>query len=595
MADITLTAAPVTWQVANLIQGSKARGANGYVEFEASAVAVHHGGLMWLPSPQRAEMADGVLAPIDLPINDAEVWNWRVTPHLGVTWEPFHINVEEGGTNLASAAIVPGKGPVKVVQGPAGASVVDFRDTGDGALVLVLSDGTESPPIPFTRGPQGPANEIEIGTVLRGDEAYASLSGDAPHQVLNLVLPKGDPGDPNELVDATTEQRGLMSAEAVQTLAATEAVAATAERGRPSRATVDWGETGGVPYSVVRVFDAVRPGVIAKSLGDGFEDQGATDTGLVPPRETLRGFTARTGYAVAANADGWTVDGNVGEMRGPQIVNGQILHDFRDPAEGSQGVEALGIRADGTYAGYSALDGDTAQSMVDDGVVTSFSFGPRCVAGGMIRDISDPLWSSFHTTLAARQIVGFTADGTLLIITVTGVSGASGIAGTDCGPLALSLGAHDAWIMDGGGSAQTAMNAEYAMPSSDAGCERPVPSALLVNATVATGAVKSPWFPIKIQGPVQVFDRDPKYRINGSHFEFSGGVQTNDGTKIPTSIPYALRIPFQPAVQTTTPAPSTGLIQGKLVCRYDGQINLYGDGQTVTYLLLDPLRVPYLA
>ena len=213
MADITLTSAPVTWQVANQIQGSTARGANGYVEFEADAVAAHHGALMWLPSPQRVEMVDGVLAPISLPINDPDIWNWRVSPHLGVNWPPFHVNVEEGGTNLATAAVVPGKGPVKVVQGPAGASVTDFRDTGDGSLVLVLSDGTESPPIPFARGPVGPANEIEIGTVLAGDEPYASLSGEAPHQVLNMILPKGDPGSPEDLVDATPERRGLMSAE----------------------------------------------------------------------------------------------------------------------------------------------------------------------------------------------------------------------------------------------------------------------------------------------------------------------------------------------------------------------------------------------
>ena len=212
MPDITLTSAPVTWQVANLIEGSKARGANGYVEFEASAVAVHHGSLMWLPSPQRAEVVDGTMAPLDLPINDPDVWNWKVTPRLGVNWTPFHINVEEGGTNLAHAAIVPGKGPVKVLQGPPGASIVDFRDLGDGRLVLVLSDGTESQPVPFATGPQGPANELEIGTVLRGDEPYASLVGEAPHQVLNLVLPKGDPGNPEDLVDATTEQRGLMSA-----------------------------------------------------------------------------------------------------------------------------------------------------------------------------------------------------------------------------------------------------------------------------------------------------------------------------------------------------------------------------------------------
>ena len=212
MADITLTSAPVTWRIANLIRGAKARGANGYVEFEASTVAAFHGGLTWLPSPQRVNVVDGVMDPIDLPINDPDLWNWRVSPHLGVHWDPFHINVDEDGTDLSSAAIVPGKGPVRVLQGPKGASIVDFRDTGDGALVLILSDGTESPPVPFTRGPAGPANQIEIGTVMRGDEAYASLTGEAPSQRLNLTLPKGDPGNPEDLIDATPKQRGLMAA-----------------------------------------------------------------------------------------------------------------------------------------------------------------------------------------------------------------------------------------------------------------------------------------------------------------------------------------------------------------------------------------------
>lgn len=234
MDDITLTSAPVTWQVANQIQGPQARGANGYVEFEAEAVAVHHGGLMWLPSPQRAEVKDGVLEPIDLPINDPDVWNWKITPYLGVHWPPFHVNVEEGGTNLSSAAIVPGKGPVRVLQGPQGGSVVGAEDQGDGTIRFVLDDGTRTAPMPITRGPAGPANEIEVGTVIRGDEPYASLVGEAPHQVLNLVLPKGDPGDPNELVDATTEQRGLMPAEAVQTLvAATTGVEALRSRMTP--------------------------------------------------------------------------------------------------------------------------------------------------------------------------------------------------------------------------------------------------------------------------------------------------------------------------------------------------------------------------
>ena len=44
-------------------------------------------------------------------------------------------------------------------------------------------------------GPPGPANKITMGTVTKGDEAQATLSGEAPSQVLNLVLPKGDKGN----------------------------------------------------------------------------------------------------------------------------------------------------------------------------------------------------------------------------------------------------------------------------------------------------------------------------------------------------------------------------------------------------------------
>lgn len=48
------------------------------------------------------------------------------------------------------------------------------------------------------QGPQGltgPANNITIGTVTKGDEAQASITGQAPNQILNLTLPKGDKGD----------------------------------------------------------------------------------------------------------------------------------------------------------------------------------------------------------------------------------------------------------------------------------------------------------------------------------------------------------------------------------------------------------------
>lgn len=46
------------------------------------------------------------------------------------------------------------------------------------------------------QGNVGPANTLTIGTVTSGDEASASITGESPNQVLNLVLPKGDQGNP---------------------------------------------------------------------------------------------------------------------------------------------------------------------------------------------------------------------------------------------------------------------------------------------------------------------------------------------------------------------------------------------------------------
>ena len=44
-------------------------------------------------------------------------------------------------------------------------------------------------------GPAGPANTLSIGTVTQGTEAEATITGAAPNQTLNLVLPKGDAGN----------------------------------------------------------------------------------------------------------------------------------------------------------------------------------------------------------------------------------------------------------------------------------------------------------------------------------------------------------------------------------------------------------------
>ena len=50
------------------------------------------------------------------------------------------------------------------------------------------------PGIQGPRGETGPANTLTIGTVTKGNEPSADITGAAPDQTLNLVLPQGDKG-----------------------------------------------------------------------------------------------------------------------------------------------------------------------------------------------------------------------------------------------------------------------------------------------------------------------------------------------------------------------------------------------------------------
>ena len=48
------------------------------------------------------------------------------------------------------------------------------------------------------KGDKGETNNIKIGTVETGEKAGATLEGESPNQILNLVLPKGDKGEQGE-------------------------------------------------------------------------------------------------------------------------------------------------------------------------------------------------------------------------------------------------------------------------------------------------------------------------------------------------------------------------------------------------------------
>ena len=77
---------------------------------------------------------------------------------------------------------------------PAGSQATATYNKTTGELSIGIPQGKQ--------GNIGPANTLTIGTVTSGAEASATITGDAPNQVLNLVLKQGDKGNPGD--DAPT-------------------------------------------------------------------------------------------------------------------------------------------------------------------------------------------------------------------------------------------------------------------------------------------------------------------------------------------------------------------------------------------------------
>jgi hypothetical protein len=95
---------------------------------------------------------------------DPKVWRlYKVTAVAGSTYRTVSI------VHVASAGALANNDLCRLV----------FSQTGDAG----------------GKGGDGPANSLSIGTVTQGTAA-ATITGPAPSQTLNLVLPKGDKGDP---------------------------------------------------------------------------------------------------------------------------------------------------------------------------------------------------------------------------------------------------------------------------------------------------------------------------------------------------------------------------------------------------------------
>ena len=94
----------------------------------------------------------------------------------GYSIEGGHINIGNITTNTLDAGME---------------AEVDIEERYDYEQDKVFTDLTFSVP----KGKDGKSNTLTIGTVASGTTASATISGTAPNQILNLVLPKGDKGE----------------------------------------------------------------------------------------------------------------------------------------------------------------------------------------------------------------------------------------------------------------------------------------------------------------------------------------------------------------------------------------------------------------
>lgn len=82
-------------------------------------------------------------------------------------------------------------------QGPAGFSPIATVSKTDNVTTITITDedGTTTAQVyDGTDGANGENNTLTIGTVSSGATPSATITGESPNQVLNLVLPKGDTG-----------------------------------------------------------------------------------------------------------------------------------------------------------------------------------------------------------------------------------------------------------------------------------------------------------------------------------------------------------------------------------------------------------------
>ncbi|KTR08282.1 phosphodiester glycosidase family protein [Curtobacterium luteum] len=366
----------------------------------------------------------------------------------------------------------------------------------------------------------------------------------------------------------------------------------------------------GYPYAVMRARTGgtFRPNLIDKRYGNDFDVTNPTSTGTAfkPTRERLDSFARRMGLPVVVNASGWNVTSNSGEVRGAQIRNGKIFHDFEATnLNGSPaGIEGMGLLPNGQLKCFSALRGDTAASMVAQGVVHSWSYGPNLVINGVAQDLTQQNWQYFLTEISARTIIGQSQTGDIIIIATVGktstssTSGPTGITGNDMVSLAVSEGCYNASLFDGGGSTQAYTQGLYTIPSSDDSTgydgivgRRSVPDVFALTGEFVTSRVDTGWRTLPLRSGYVANDANstPQVRQLDGMIEFRGIVKPSSGS-FPTTdaivgdLPQQFR--FNGASKSWVSSGNGGNTR-KISIATDFSVTVVGNTNTPTYMNLD--------
>lgn len=269
---------------------------------------------------------------------------------------------------------------------------------------------------------------------------------------------------------------------------------------------------------------------------------GGDSNAIAPPQETLDKYYERTGASVLINASGWW-SGLGNRLMGLSIKNGVLIQDWEtDPTLSELGTEALVIMKNGEMRVYDRRT--KSADILADGGWNSFSWGAAAYKDGAKTAFQE--WSRYKI-LSARNCLGSTLDGNLIIISFPGSSGTSGATGDHIVAACASLRIKNLYILDGGGSAQLMINGQYTMPSSDA-TPRPVPDALAFYAPVA-GTVqprRKQWTAVTIRGAgftggaVEYLVTETDVHVRVANVAASGTGSLRNASTLPPQVPKPL-------------------------------------------------------